>query len=279
MLQKNEKVFLILFRAGVGVIESTWISSYPAWYTARRICCTNASLVGGIPSTLWPRFVKSFRRQSLTSSTVETLPYRRHVNISMTRTLSLCGSKLWHGFEYLGNNGVASSNTCHVAYAVNFPPKAETVSQPVKVYQKSSLSHLFPKTIAKLWDRIQRLSIPAQNSTHSCFSIVEAKPSKQEMAMTITSISTVATVITPWHWLTRSLLCTKILVSRSSWLHGVSWVLLSSDLLRGPGYLWLWQVLWNLFLWPVPLLANKTAPSCCFLHAEKTSSFREEGFS
>ena len=96
----------------------------------------------------------------------------------MTRLLSLCGSKLWHGFEYLANISVASSNTSHVAHAVNlpFPPKEETVSQHVNAYQKSSPLHLSPKAAAKLWIGIQRLFIPATNSTHSCFSPVEAKP-------------------------------------------------------------------------------------------------------
>ena len=180
---------------------------------ARFICCTNTSLVGEISSTLRPRFVKSFCRQSLISSTVEALSYRRHVNLSMTCTLSFCGSKLWHGFEYLANTGVASSNTCHAAHAVNlpFPPKAETVSQPVDAYQKSSPPHLSSKAAAKLWIGIQHLFIPAPNSTHSCFSPVEAKPSKQEMVMTTTSVSTVTTVITSWPWLARSLMCTNIL--------------------------------------------------------------------
>ena len=119
---------------------------------ARRICCTNAYLVRGILLTLRPRCVKIFRGQSLTYSTVEALPYRRHVNISMTCTLSSCGSKLWHGFEYLANTGVASSNTCHVAHAVNlfFLPNAETMSQPVNAYQKSSPPHISHKAAAKL---------------------------------------------------------------------------------------------------------------------------------
>ena len=124
------KSSLSCLEPGAGVIESTWISSYPAWYMARRICCTNASLVGGISSTLWPQFVKNFRQQLLTSSTVEALSYRRHVNLSMTHTLSSCGSKLWYVFEYRANTGVDSSNTCHVAHAVNlfFLLKAETVA-------------------------------------------------------------------------------------------------------------------------------------------------------
>ena len=111
---------------------------------ARRICCTNASLVEGIPLTLRPRFVKRFRQQSLTSSTVEILSYRRYVNLSMTHTLSSCGSKLSLGFENLVNTGVASSNTCHVVHAVNvlFPPKAETVSQSLNAHQKA-LHHIF----------------------------------------------------------------------------------------------------------------------------------------
>ena len=70
----------------------------------------------------------------------------------MTRTLSSCGSKLWHGFEYIASIDVASTNTCHVAHAVNltFPPKAETVSQPMNVYQEKIPPHLSPNAAAKL---------------------------------------------------------------------------------------------------------------------------------
>ena len=249
---------------------------------APRICCTNAILVRGISSTLRPRFVKSFRGQLLTSSTAEAPSYRRHVNLSMTCTLSLCGLKLWHGFEYLANTGVPSSSTCHVAHGFNLPfsPKSETLSQPVNAYQKNSPPHLSSKAAANLWIGIQRWFIPAPISTHSCFSPVEAKISKQEIAMTTTSLSSVTTVITSWLWLARFLMCTKILVSASSWLHGASWVLLSSvqSYSREPGYLWLWQVFLILFLWPVPLIANETVASCCRLQAEKISSFWEEGF-
>ena len=202
---------------------------------ARRTCYTNASLAGGISSTLRPRFVKSFRRQSLTSSTAEVLSHRRHVNLSMTRTLSSCGSKQLHGSEYLANTSVASSNTCHVVHAGKLPfwPKAEKVSQPVNAYQKGSppyLPHLSPKAAAKLSNGIQRLFIPAPSSILGCFSPVEAKPPKQEMNMMTTSVSIVTIVITSWLWLARSSICTKILISASSWLHGANWVLLSSEL-------------------------------------------------
>ena len=118
----------------------------------------------------------------------------------MTRTLSWCELKLWHCFEYIANTGVTSSNTCHVAHAVNlsFLPKAETVSRPVNAYQKDSSQHISLKAAGKLWIGIQRLFIPAPDSTHSGFILVEAKPSKQKMAMTATSVSAVTTVITSW---------------------------------------------------------------------------------
>ena len=95
---------------------------------------------------------------------------------------------------------------------------------------ESTPPHLSPKTAAKLWIGIQRLFTTAPNSKLSCLSPVEAKPSKQEMAMTTISVSTLTTVITSWSWLARFLTCTKILVSASSWLHGASWVLLRSEL-------------------------------------------------
>ena len=108
------------------------------------------------------------------------------------------------------------SSCCQLAFST----KGRNSVTTCECTPESIPPHLSPKTAAKLWIGTQRLFTTASNSKLSCLSPVEAKPSKQEMAVTTISVSAVTTVITSWSWLARFLTFTKILVSASSWLHG-----------------------------------------------------------
>jgi len=93
------------------------------WYTAHRLCCSRAALVGGI-RWIWLFFANSLRRASSISVTVLVLSWKSVYGIFINM-IRCSGEKS----ECLVSSGRAV-HTVHAAFCP-CPKKQETVSQPV----------------------------------------------------------------------------------------------------------------------------------------------------
>ena len=119
----------------------------------------------------------------------------------------------------------ASPHTSHVCHAdfFRFPRKADTTSQPVKLWKnRIPLVLSGPRATAKSCTEIHLKLRPCPNAIHSSFRPRACKTGRQLTAITRISVSHALTMMILLPSAAACLACTKIQVSASSWLQGAT---------------------------------------------------------